>query len=144
MALWKLTTANKHGHLRSRVVYSDGPLTIGQGFGWFVGVKLFRYKTRSPYYGIVTSPIDGKKYLTPDWKEVLPETTLADIVYIAPEPVREKPTEWTFESTSSDAIYKVRFNGIRYNCSCPGAWRAKDRECKHIKTIKKWGEKKTK
>ena len=133
--LWKLTTANKYGHLRSRIVYSEGALTIGRGFGPFVGAKRFRYESRTPYHGILTSPIDGKKYLTPDWKEVLPETTLADIVYIAPEPVKEKPTEWTFESTSSDAIYKVRYNGLKLTCNCPGVWRAKDRRCKHIKEV---------
>ena len=134
--LWKLTTVNKYGNFRSRIVHSEGALTIGRGFGPFVGARRFRYESRTPYHGILTSPIDGKKYLTPDWKEVLPETTLADIVYIAPEPVKEKPTQWDFKSESSDAVYKVRFNGVRYSCSCPGSWRAKDRECKHIKQVK--------
>jgi hypothetical protein len=39
--LWKLTTTNKYGNLRSRIVHSDGALTIGQGFGPFVGVNYF-------------------------------------------------------------------------------------------------------
>jgi hypothetical protein len=133
--LWKLTTTNKYGNLRSRIVHSDGALTIGQGFGSFVGVKLFRYESRTPYHGIMTSPIDGKKYLTPDWIEVHPQTTLADIVYNAPKPEKEKPTQWDFKSDSSDAVYKVRYNGVKLTCNCPGSWRAFDRRCKHIKSV---------
>ena len=135
--LWKLTTTNKYGNLRSRIVHSDGALTIGQGFGPFVGVKLFRYESRSSYHGIMTSPIDGKKYLTPDWVEVHPQTTLADIVYNAPKPEKEKPTQWDFKSESSDAVYKVRFNGVKLTCNCPGSWRAADRRCKHIISVEK-------
>ena len=133
--LWKLTTTNKYGNLRSRIVHSDGALTIGQGFGSFVGVKLFRYESRTPYHGIMTSPIDGKNYLTPDWIEVHPQTTLADIVYNAPKPEKEKPTQWDFKSDSSDAVYKVRYNGVKLTCNCPGSWRAFDRRCKHIKSV---------
>ena len=136
--LWKLTTTNKYGNLRSRIVYSDGALTIGQGFGSFVGVRLFRYESRSKYHGVVTSPVDGKKYLTPDWVEVHPQTTLSDIVYTEPKPEKEKPTEWLFESSSDPGqFYKVRFNGIKLTCSCPGSWRAFDRRCKHIKEVEK-------
>lgn len=133
--LWKLTTTNKYGNLRSRIVHSEGALTIGQGFGPFVGVKLFRYESRTPYHGILTSPLNGKKYLTPDWIEVHPQTTLADIVYNAPKPEKEKPTMWEFKSDSSDAVYKVRYNGVKLTCNCPGSWRAFDRRCKHIKSV---------
>ena len=137
--LWKLTTTNKYGNLRSRIVHSEGALTISQGFGQFVGVRLFRYESRTPYHGVVVSPTDGKKYLTPDWIEVHPQTTLADIVYNAPKqpkPVEQKD-EWLFESSSDPGqFYKVRRVGVTYKCTCPGSWRAKDRECKHIKEIK--------
>jgi hypothetical protein len=54
--LWKLTTTNKYGNLRSRIVHSNGPLTIGQGFGPFVGVSLFRYQSKKSYFGIFKSP----------------------------------------------------------------------------------------
>ena len=135
--LWKLTTLNKYGHLRSRIAHTEGALTIGRGFGPFVGAKRFRYESRTPYHGILTSPIDGKKYLTPDWIEVHPQTTLVDIVYNAPEPEKEKPTQWDFKSESSDAFYKVRFNGVKLTCNCPGSWRAFDRRCKHIKSVEK-------
>ena len=26
---------------------------------------------------------------------------------------------------------------VQYSCNCPGVWRAKSRECKHIKEMKK-------
>jgi hypothetical protein len=135
--LWKLTTMNKYGHLRSRIVYSDGALTIGRGFGPFVGAKLFRYESRTPYHGILTSPLDGKKYLTPDWIEVHPNTTINDVTYNEPEVVKVKtePQVWEFASSSSDAIYKVRYNSLKLTCNCPGVWRAKDRRCKHIKEV---------
>ena len=136
--LWKLTTMNKYGNLRSRIVYSDGALTIGRGFGPFVGAKLFRYESRSKYHGIVVSPVDGKKYLTPDWIEVHPQTTLADIKHepvVVEVPVQKN--EWIFESSSGDGFYKVRQNGLKLTCTCPGSWRAADRRCKHIKEVEK-------
>ena len=42
-----------------------------------------------------------------------------------------------FKSSSSDSIYKVRQNGDKLKCDCPGTWRAKDRRCKHIKEVEK-------
>ena len=137
--LWKLTTMNKYGNLRSRIVYSDGALTIGRGFGPFVGAKLFRYESRSKYYGVVVSPVDGKKYLTPDWIEVHPQTTINDIVHNAPEVVEQpkEKNEWVFESSSGDGFYKVRQIGVTLKCTCPGSWRAFDRRCKHIKEVEK-------
>ena len=138
MALWKFKNLNKYGHMRTRIVYTPTTqLTIGQGFGPFVGASRFHYESRSPYFGILTSPLDGKKYLTPDWIEVVEGTTIDDVVYNAPEPVQEKPTSWEFKSDSSDAVYKVRYNGIKLSCSCPGSWRAFDRRCKHIKEVEK-------
>jgi hypothetical protein len=135
--LWKLTTTNKYGNLRNRIVHTKGALTIGRGFGPFVGAKRFRYESRTPYHGILISPIDDKKYLTPDWIEVHPQTTLADIVYNAPEVVETpvQKNEWMFESSSGDGFYKVRQNGLKLTCTCPGSWRAADRRCKHIKSV---------
>ena len=135
--LWQFTNTNKYGNLRSRVVYADGALKIGQGFGPFIGAKRFRYESRTPYHGILTSPIDGKKYLTPDWIELHPQTILTDIVYNAPEvveaPIQQK--EWMIESSSGDGFYKVKQNGLKLTCTCPGSYRAFDRRCKHIKSI---------
>jgi hypothetical protein len=132
--LWLFTNTNKHGNLRSRVVYSDGALKVGKGFGPFQAARRFRYESRTPYHGLMDH--NGKRYLTPDWIEVHPQTTYDDIVYNTP--VVEEPkvkNEWMFESSSGDGFYRVRQNGLKLTCNCPGAWRAKDRKCKHIKSV---------
>ena len=132
--LWRFTNYNKHGHLRSRIVYAEGALTIGQGFGPFVGVSRFRYQSRSPYFGLLTSSVTGKKYLTPDWIEVLPETAIEDCYYEAPEVPKEKPQKWTFQSDSSDKEYVVRRNAIgKLTCNCWGF--IAHRNCKHVKKV---------
>jgi len=132
--LWKFTNLNKHGQLRSRVVYSEGALTIGQGFGPFVAARRFRYQSRSPYFGILTSPVDGKKYLTPDWIEVLTETTVQDCYYEAPEVPKEKPQKWTFKSESSDKEYVVR-RGATGNLTCNCWGFIAHKKCKHVKKV---------
>ena len=134
--LWKFTNTNKYGHLRSRIVHSEGALKIGRGFGSFQAAQRFRYESRSPYFGLVE--IGGKKFLTPDWIEVHPQTTYTDIKHepvVVEVPVQK--SEWTFKSESSDSVYRVRQNGLKLTCTCPGSWRAFDRRCKHIKEIEK-------
>jgi len=135
--LWKFTNTNKYGTLRSRIVYADGALKIGRGFGSFQAAQRFRYESRSPYFGLMVLPADGKKYLTPDWIEVHPQTTINDIVHNAPVVVEQpkEKNEWIFESSSGDGFYKVRQNGLKLTCTCPGSWRAADRRCKHIKSV---------
>ena len=81
----------------------------------------------------------GQKYIVPTWQKVVPETTLNDINWIKPKikPVEPQKNEWLFESSSDPgSFYKVRQVGVKYTCNCPGVWRAKDRECKHIKEVK--------
>ena len=134
--LWKFTNTNKYGHFRSRIVHSEGALKIGRGFGSFQAAQRFRYESRSPYFGLVE--IQGKKFLTPDWIEVHPQTTYTDIKHepvVVEVPVQK--SEWTFKSESSDSIYRVRQNGLKLTCTCPGSWRAADRRCKHIKEVEK-------
>jgi len=136
--LWKFTNTNKYGNLRSRIVYAEGALKVGRGFGSFQSAQRFRYESRSPYFGLMVLPTTGKKYLTPDWIEVHPQTTLADIKHepvVVEAPVQKN--EWVFESSSSDSFYKVRQNGLKLTCTCPGSWRAADRRCKHIKEVEK-------
>ena len=135
--LWKFTNTNKYGNLRSRIVHSEGALKVGRGFGSFQSAQRFRYESRSPYFGLMVSPTNGKKYLTPDWIEVHPQTTLADIKHealVVIEQPKEK-NEWIFESSSGDGFYKVRQVGVTLKCTCPGSWRAADRRCKHIKSV---------
>ena len=139
MALWKFVNLNKHGNFRTRIIHSEtSALTIGQGFGDFVGASRFHYESRTPYHGLMTSPVDGKKYLTPDWVVVVPETTLEDIVHIPVVKVEipKEKNEWMFESSSSPGLfYKVNQSGDNYKCNCPGVWRAKDGQCRHMKEV---------
>jgi hypothetical protein len=90
----------------------------------------------------------GKRYLLPIWKEVPANTTLEDIQWekenIQP-PIKKEPKiiVETFVSSSDDSIlYETKkieqVNGnFIYSCTCPGAWRAKDKRCKHIKELEK-------
>ena len=146
MALWKFVNLNKHGNFRTRIIHSEtSALTIGQGFGDFVGASRFHYESRTPYHGLMTSPVDGKKYLTPDWIVVVPETTLDDIK-VAEIETRgrkkastkfENPKEWKFESKSDpDSWYVVKHvSESKVTCTCAGQYRAKDRKCRHMKEV---------
>jgi len=141
MSLIKFTHLNKHNNLRSRIVYHKGdkPFTVGKGFGEFVDIKEFKYN----YTDLMIPPhlftgSDGKKFIVPTWQEVLPETTLDDINWIRTEIKTIKPekNEWLFESSSDPGlIYKVTQVGNKLSCNCPGVWRSKDRQCKHIKEV---------
>jgi hypothetical protein len=147
MPLWKFKNLNKYGHLRTRIMYTeDSQFTYKpKGLGSFVGVSRFHYESRTPYHGLMTSPADGKTYLTPDWIEVLPQTTLADIK-VAEEETRgrkkgstkiENPREWKFESKSDpDSWYVVKqVSEFKVTCNCMGQYRAKDRKCRHMKEV---------
>jgi len=147
MPLWKFKNLNKYGHLRTRIMHTeDSSFTIKpKGLGPFIGVSRFHYESRTPYHGLMTSPADGKTYLTPDWIEVLPQTTLADIK-VAEEETRgrkkgstkiENPREWKFESKSDpDSWYVVKqVSEFKVTCNCMGQYRAKDRKCRHMKEV---------
>lgn len=88
----------------------------------------------------------GKKYITPNWVEVPLDTTLNNIEWERDRPpVRKEPkiiTETFVSSSDSSILYKAkkveREDGtFTYSCTCPGAWRAKDKRCKHIKKLEK-------
>ena len=57
--LWKFTNTNKYGHFRTRVVSSQGPLTLKKGLGPVTFVNRFYYDSRSAYFGFVV--INNKK-----------------------------------------------------------------------------------
>ena len=141
--LWKLTTTNKYGNLRSRIVYNpDGkPFTIGRGFGKFVHVQVFKYTYEHPLLPpSLFVGQDGKKYIVPTWQEVLPETTLNDINWVKPKPSVKKienPNEWKFESKSDPGSYYVvtQVSDFKVKCTCTGQYRAKDRKCRHMKEV---------
>jgi hypothetical protein len=140
MPLFQVSTLNKYGNLRSRIIHRDSSqFTIKpKGFGKFIGVKRFKYEHVHSYLCPALIELGGKKFMVPDWKEVDPKTTLEDINWtkpIKPEP-KVEPNLFKFKSSSSDAIYTVRKIMDSYKCNCPGYWRSKIRECKHIKEVK--------
>lgn len=146
MALWEFTNLNKHGNLRTRIIHTEGGLGVSRGFGRFVFAKRFKYTYKHPYMPptLYTSR-DGTTYLMPDWKPVHGKTTLNDIEWVKPKPKNIPKTEvkeHKFTSSSSDKVYitkeyKKPDGSITYSCNCPGSWRATNKTCKHILSLKK-------
>jgi hypothetical protein len=140
--LFELTNKTKYGQLRKRIVYNESSqFTIKPGFGDFVAVRPFKYMSRSPYQpGLITR--NGKKYMIPDWVEVLPETTINDIKAFEEETRGRKkgskkidnPNEWRFESKSDPGSYYVvrQVSDYKVTCTCSGQYRAKSRKCRHM------------
>jgi len=90
--------------------------------------------------------IGGKRYLIPIWKEVSADTELKDIQWDKPQkqPELKIITETFVSSSDSSILYKTKKieeadGSFKYSCTCPGAWRAKDKRCKHIKELEKRG-----
>ena len=143
MALWKFSNLNKYGNVRSRIVYHPDNKAFGinpKGFGPFIGVSRFKYVSRSTFNPVLAD-INGKRYMMPDWIEVLPETTLNDIKKTEPKVKKVTEEQFTNKSSCGTKLYLTRKitnkdGSVKLTCSCPGAWRAKDRECKHIKKLK--------
>jgi len=92
--------------------------------------------------------IGSKQYLMPTWKEVPLDTKLSDIQWEKEniQPVVKKDPKIIVETfvSSSDVsiLYKTKKveredGSFVYSCTCPGAWRAKDKRCKHIKELEK-------
>ena len=143
MALFKFQNLNKHGNLRTRIVHSPTSQFSfkPKGFGKFVNVQRFYYEIEHEYL-IPTLYVNlkGEKIMMPDGIKVHPETTLKDIKLKRPKPKkRTEPTIETHISSSSGAEYTTKYfpDSGKYHCTCMGYWRAKDRRCKHIKTMEK-------
>ena len=92
--------------------------------------------------------IGGKLYLMPTWTEVPNNTELEDIkwekIVITPKPKHNPQiiTETFVSSSDSSILYTTKKieredGSFIYSCTCPGAWRAKDKRCKHIKELEK-------
>ena len=142
--LYKFTNTNKYGNLRHRIIYRPEGKGLGfnpKNFGPFVNIETFKYTYEHPILppSLFTGR-DGKKFIVPAWKEVLPETTLEDINWVKPKPkkVSNEQHEFQFESKSDPGhFYKVTVIGTKVDCTCSGKWRAKDRQCRHMKDVKK-------
>jgi|TARA_B110000503_G_scaffold56017_1_gene89855 hypothetical protein len=141
--LYKFTNTNKYGNLRHRIIYrpnGEGFKFNPKGFGPFVNVEVFKYTYEHPILPpSLFTGTDGQKFITPTWQKVLPETTLEDINWVKPE-LKVTPTtslEYKFESKSDPgSFYIVRVIGDKVKCNCAGQYRAKDRQCKHMKEVK--------
>jgi len=145
MPLFEFTHKTKYGQLRKRIVHSESSqFTIKPGFGKFVGIRPFKYMSRSAHTPGLTRS-NGVLYMIPDWIEVLPETTVNDIKAFEVETRGRKkntkkidnPTEWKFESKSDPGSYYVvkQVSDYKVSCTCSGQYRAKDRKCRHMKEI---------
>lgn len=139
MALWEFTNLNKHGNFRTRIIYTKGSLGIpGSGLGPIVLANRFKYKHKDPMYPPSFLVSNNQKYLMPGWVPVIMETELSDIEWVRPKPkVKQEPIVETYKSSSSDKTYKTTYHPEtgKFQCSCPGSWRAFDRRCKHIKAL---------
>jgi hypothetical protein len=141
--LWQFTNKNKYGNLRRRIIYSpsgEGFEYNPKGLGNFVNVQVFKYKSKSNFPPALAN-VNGKLYMVPDWKEVLPETTINDITYTKPKPpkVKLEKTTFKFESKSSPgSFYKVTVEGDKVKCNCAGQYRAKDKVkgCIHMQEVR--------
>lgn len=114
--------------------YSDGPLQIDPSKVESCITKLLRYKAIGPIFGLVTSPLNNKKYLVPKWEEVHPNTTIEDITYPKLKPKKQPQT-----FKIKDYTIKYNENQKVYVCNCQGYFRVKDRTvgCKHVQELKK-------
>ena len=140
MALWKFTNLNKHGNYRSRIIHTEGALSIpGSGFGSTIFANRFKYKYKGEVLPPTIANINGKTYLMPLWKEVIEGTTADDVEWIKPKPkVKQEPIIETHTSSSNaDKTYKTAYypESGKFYCDCPGRWRAFDNRCKHIKAL---------
>tara|TARA_R110000824_G_scaffold151543_1_gene322525 strand:+ start:1418 stop:1861 length:444 start_codon:yes stop_codon:yes gene_type:complete len=141
MALFKFQNLNKHGNLRTRIVHSPtSQFSFNpSGYGEFVNVQRFYYEMKHTYLSAsLYTDANGDKFILPSMEKVHPETTLDDIKNIKPKvKKRAEPIIETNKSSSSDIEYTTRYypDSGNYICSCPGTWMAKDRRCKHIKSL---------
>lgn len=127
MALWEVN---------GEIVYSDGALSISKPE---MNMWVRRYAYKVPYSNVGKGGLlekDGKKFHTPSWIEVHPETTLDDII-VEKKPFDEvfiEPKTWSFKSASSDKEYTVKLkqDGSLY-CDCWGY--IAHRKCRHINEV---------
>lgn len=101
-----------------------------------VEVSVFKYHVKGMMNPAIIN-FGNKQIIGPYNIECHPMTTLNDIVWERPEAKQDKLVE-TNESKSGLGQYKTTYNpnNNTFKCSCMGYFRAKDRQCKHIKALK--------
>ena len=138
MLLYKITKITHDGVEKTEYIKTLRLSQKSEGYK-AVFVKVIKYDYDHPLLppSIVTDK-NGDKFIVPTWKKINKLATLDDINWT---PKVEKPkTEsktWTFKSSSSDKTYKVKQTDNTLKCNCMGFFRAKDRRCKHIKSVEK-------
>ena len=138
--LYRVINKYNNGIIEDFIDYSEKSYGINPKNIKTSVVSVFKYEVESSIKPSIIN-IGGKNYITPNWIPCHPKTELKDIIWIKKlyniddEPKIEQLT-WKFKSSSGDNEYTTRKKGDKYSCNCPGAWRAKDGECKHIKEVK--------
>jgi hypothetical protein len=140
MALFKFQNLNKHGSLRTRIVHSPTSQFSYkcEGLGKFVNVQRFKYEHHH-YMAPVMQVRNGERFIMPGNVKVHPETTFDDILWVQPKKSKVKTPKniFKFESKSDPgSFYKVTVVDNIVKCNCSGQYRAKDRQCRHMKEIK--------
>lgn len=136
--LYQVSNEWKCGFMEDFIAYSKGGYTLDSPQTKISIVKVFKYKIESRLKPGIAK-VKGKTFITPGWVPCHPKTELSDIIWTQKVSKEEKIKEidtWRFKSSSGDGEYVTKKNGFKYTCNCPGFWRAKDRECKHIKEVK--------
>lgn len=131
MALWEVNNGKK-----TVVMFSEGSLSIKNPPPYLsVRRKFYRIPYSNTGLGGFIEQ-DGKKFHTPSWIEVHPETTFNDLS-VDKKPFEElfiEEEKWTFSSSSSDKTYTVKRNrNGKLACDCWGYIAHK--KCKHIKEV---------
>ena len=112
----------------------NGPFKLPEGA---YGTGHFKYEYKHPILPPTLGTfISGKRYIVPGWIEVHPDTQLSDVKWVK-ENIKQEKTTWEFKSSSSNGKYTVTKVGDKLKCNCMGFFRAKDRRCKHIKSVEK-------
>jgi hypothetical protein len=136
--LYNVSNTWECGFMEDYTAYSKDAFTINDPNIRTSIVQVHKYQIESMIPPSMVNTLSGK-YIVPGWIPCHPKTELSDIIWIKKLPKKEQVKEidtWRFKSSSGDGEYVTKKNGFKYTCNCPGVWRAKDRECKHIKEVK--------
>jgi hypothetical protein len=137
--LYNVSNTWECGFMEDYTAYSKGAFTINDPNIKTSIVQVHKYQIESMIPPSMVNTLSGK-YIVPGWIPCHPKTELSDIIWVKKLSKKEQVKEidtWRFKSSSGDGEYVTKKNGFKFTCNCPGVWRAKDRECKHIKEVKK-------
>ncbi len=136
--LYNVSNTWNCGFMEDYTVYSNTAITIDNPNVRTSIVQVHKYQIESLIPPSIVNTLSGR-YIVPGWIPCHPNTELSDIKWTQKVSKQEQIKEidtWKFKSSSGDGEYVTKRNGFKYTCNCPGVWRAKDRECKHIKEVK--------